>query len=137
MKLSPLVPVVTVKVNVSAMLVVAYTIAYAVGSLISSTLLVRLLGTRNVRPWAGFVVRLLIATAVAAGVTWVMDLIGHDTLITLHPVASWPLAAVRMCVDGLVLGVVLLAVAGPLRLTEITDVAETVGRRLGGRLARR
>jgi putative peptidoglycan lipid II flippase len=119
--------------NTSAMLVLAYICAYVVGSLVSSTVLIRILGTADVRPWIGFLVRLLLATAITAGVAAVMNLVMRDTLLTLTTGASWLRAVVLLAADGAVIGVVLLWLAGPFRLTEITNVADTLGRRLARR----
>ncbi|MCL2540840.1 MAG: murein biosynthesis integral membrane protein MurJ [Nocardioidaceae bacterium] len=119
--------------DTSAMLVVAYTLAYAIGSAVSTTVLIRLLGTRNTRPWVGYVVRLLLATAIATGITWVMDVVTGDTLWELSSSTGWMVAAIRMMVDLGVLGVVLLALAAPFRLTEVTTVADMLGRRLARR----
>ncbi|GAB3853216.1 hypothetical protein GCM10028801_05480 [Nocardioides maradonensis] len=117
----------------SPMLVLAYAAAYAVGALLSTTVLVRSLGVLAVRAWVGFVVRLGVATGIATGVTWVMDRIWQDTVLELISRPGWPWSAVQLGVDGLVLGVVLLWLAGPFRLTELTDVADTIGRRLSRR----
>ncbi|HWU20173.1 MAG TPA: murein biosynthesis integral membrane protein MurJ [Nocardioides sp.] len=117
----------------SPMLVVAYATAYGVGALLSTTVLVRTLGVVQVRAWTGFVARLVIATGLAVGVTWVMDRIWHDTVLELTSRPGWGWSAVQLGVDGLVLGVVLLWLAGPFRLTELTDVADTLGRRLSRR----
>ncbi|GAB2980049.1 murein biosynthesis integral membrane protein MurJ [Nocardioides montaniterrae] len=116
--------------DTAPVLVLAYTVAYAVGSVVSGVVLRRELGVRRSARMRGFVVRLVVATLLSVGVMWAIDGVFTDTVaeITAHP--GWEWAAVELLVDGLALGVMLLWLARPFRLTEITDVAEQVGRRL-------
>ncbi|MEZ0577523.1 murein biosynthesis integral membrane protein MurJ [Nocardioides sp. MH1] len=119
--------------HTSPMLVIAYTIAYGVGSLISFTVLSRQLSELPLRPMLGFVARLLVAAAAGLGAAWVVDL-GLDELLSRAPGAGgWWWAAVEVMVLGLVDVVVLLLLARPLHLREITSVVDTVA----GRLRRR
>ncbi|MDQ6526420.1 murein biosynthesis integral membrane protein MurJ [Nocardioides sp. LHD-245] len=125
--------------DTSPMLVLAYGGAYAVGATLSSVVLVRLLRRGGaprgaVRRWRGFVLRLLVASVVVFVVGRFLDIVVTDTVVELvgsNP--HWTLAAVEVALVGAGAGAMLLAVAGPLRLTEVTSVADTVA----GRLRRR
>jgi putative peptidoglycan lipid II flippase len=116
--------------DTAPMLVLAYTTAYAVGSAVSGSVLRRALGRRTTPAMRGFVIRLVLASLIAAAVTWAMDVVWVDSVARLVGDPGWPWAAGELLVDGTVLGVMLLWLAGPFRLDEITDVAEQVGRRL-------
>jgi putative peptidoglycan lipid II flippase len=72
------------------------------------------------------VVAVLVATAVAAGASWLL----HHWL-GAEP--SWPVATGILLVAGLVGGAVYLVLARLMRLTEVTEVVDT----LAGRLLRR
>ncbi|WP_257428941.1 murein biosynthesis integral membrane protein MurJ [Nocardioides carbamazepini] len=125
--------------DTAPMLVLAYAGAYAVGATISSVVLVRRLrrggAARGVaRRWQGFVLRLLGASVVVFVVARFLDIVVTDTVVELvgrHP--HWTLAAVEVAIVSAGAGAALLTVAGPLRLTEVTSVADTVA----GRLRRR
>ena len=116
--------------HTAAMLVVAYTAAYGVGSLVSFTILSRRLGGLEVAPFLGFLARLLVAAVVGAGVAWVVDL-GLDELLDRAPRPDgWWWAAVDVAVLGLVAATVVVLLARALRLREVTTVIDTVSSRL-------
>ncbi|GAA3670384.1 hypothetical protein GCM10022237_32750 [Nocardioides ginsengisoli] len=124
--------------DTSPMLVVAYTGAYTVGSAISAFVLVRRLrrggAADSRRAWRGFVLRLVAASIVVFLVASFVDLVVGDTIVEIvgtHP--HWTLAAVEVAVVCAAAGAALLAVARPLRLTEVSAVVGTVL----GRLQRR
>ena len=114
----------------SPMLVLAYTAAYAVGACISFGLLSRRLHVLELGPLAGFLGRLLVATAVstvvALAASWPVGR-GFDHLPG-H--GSWPLALVEGVVLTLVDVVVFVGVARVLRIDEVTSVIGTVTGRL-------
>ena len=60
--------------NTSPMLVLGYTAAYGVGSLLSFTVLARRLGGLQAGSLLGFAARLLVASAIGAGAAWVVSL---------------------------------------------------------------
>ncbi len=110
----------------SPALVLAYTGAYAVGALASYAVLRRVLGGLETPRLLRFLLRLAIATATAtaaAGLTaWLLaELLGDrskgESLLFLLVVAG---------VDGLVF----VAVAHRMRIAEVTELAQTVTRRL-------
>jgi putative peptidoglycan lipid II flippase len=114
----------------SPMLVLAYTAAYAVGSLLSFTVLAKRLGGLPVRSMLGFAARLLVASAIGVGAAWLVDL-GLDELLARAPGAGgWWWAAVDVAVLGLVAIGVVVVLARALRLQEVTSVIDTVGARL-------
>ncbi len=110
----------------SPALVVAYGASYAVGSLISYSVLRRTLGGLETRALLGFLVRLGTAVAVSTGVTLGVALLLRD----LAPDPGQALAALRAA--GLtVLDLGLLLVLGRwLRVSELADVAGLLTRRL-------
>jgi putative peptidoglycan lipid II flippase len=115
----------------SPMLVLAYTAAYGVGSLLSFTVLARRVGGLQARSLLGFSVRLLVAAAVGAGAAWLVDL-GLDELLEQAPGAGgWWWSAVDVAVLGLVAVGVLVLLARVLRLDEVTTVIDTVRARVG------
>ncbi|WP_322937484.1 murein biosynthesis integral membrane protein MurJ [Nocardioides bizhenqiangii] len=117
--------------HTSPMLVLAYTAAYGVGSLLSFTVLARRLGGLPVGSLLGFVARLLVASAVGAGAAWVVDL-GLDEVLERAPGAGgWWWSAVDVAVLALVAVGVVVLLARVLRLREVTTVIDTVGARLG------
>ena len=116
--------------NTSPMLVLGYTAAYGVGSLLSFTVLARRLGGLPAASLLGFVARLLVASAIGAGAAWLVDL-GLDELLGQAPGAGgWWWAAVDVAVLGLVAVGVLVLLARVLRLQEVTTVIDIVGARL-------
>jgi putative peptidoglycan lipid II flippase len=115
----------------SPMLVLAYTAAYGVGSLLSFTVLARRVGGLQARSLLGFSVRLLVAAAIGAGAAWLVDL-GLDELLERAPGAGgWWWSAVDVAVLGLVAVGVLVLLARALRLDEVTTVIDTVRARVG------
>jgi putative peptidoglycan lipid II flippase len=115
----------------SPMLVLAYTAAYGVGSLLSFTVLARRVGGLQARSLLGFSVRLLVAAAIGAGAAWLVDL-GLDELLERAPGAGgWWWSAVDVAVLGLVAVGVLVLLARALRLDEVTAVIDTVRARVG------
>ena len=119
--------------HTSPMLVLAYSAAYGVGSMLSFAVLSRRLGELPLRALLGFATRLLVAAGVAAAVAWALR-IGLDEVRTHLPTPDgWWWSAVEVTVLGLADLTVLLLLAKPLRLREITSVVETIT----GRLRRR
>ena len=116
-------------------LVVAYAASYVVGSVVSYLVLRRVLGTGSAglrtSELVRFVVRLAIVTAVATAVALALALLlpGRDE-------PGHVLALVRLVVVGGVDVAVFLVLARMFRLTEVTDVIDTVRRR-GTRRVRR
>jgi putative peptidoglycan lipid II flippase len=112
--------------DTSPALVLAYTASYLVGSAVSYLVLLRLLRGLRTGRLVRFLVRTLIAagvsTAAAAGTAWVLHRVAEDP--------SWVLAAVWVLVETGVDVVVFVAVARLLRLTEVTTVVDTISRRL-------
>jgi len=116
--------------HTAAMLVLAYTGAYAVGSMLSFTVLDRRLGGLSVGSLLGFAGRLLVAAAVGTAAAWVVDL-GLSELLDRAPAAGgWWWAAVEAGVMGGVALGVLVLLARALRLQEVTSVIDTVTARL-------
>ncbi len=107
-------------------LVAAYTLAYAVGAVISYSVLSRRVGGLKSRTLLRFLVRLLIAVVVATTVaTAVMAAL--TALVTAdNPLSSLLTGLVIAGVDLLVL----LAMARLMRITELTDVLDALTTRL-------
>ncbi|MET0524192.1 MAG: murein biosynthesis integral membrane protein MurJ [Nocardioides sp.] len=107
-------------------LVLAYTTAYAAGSLLSYLWLRRILGGLGTSRLLRFLVRLVIAaagsTAVAIGLALLLDRHSGDPSLVV--------AALRALLVTVVDVVVFVVLARLLRITEVTDVLETVTRRL-------
>jgi putative peptidoglycan lipid II flippase len=113
----------------SPALVLAYAASYLVGAGLSSAVLARRLGGLGFRGLLRFLVRLVVvaglATAGAYAVTWAFTGLGDDPPLVLALLR----AAVVTAVDvGL-----FLVLARALRLSEVTDVIDTVTRRLPSR----
>jgi putative peptidoglycan lipid II flippase len=110
-------------------LVLAYGASYLLGSAVSYGVLRRRLGGLETTTTVRFLVRLLVAALLSAGLTLVLGLVlpgrGDDV--------SHVLAAVRLVVLGLVDVGVFLALAHLMRIREVTTVMETVVRRMPGR----
>ncbi|MBZ5738172.1 murein biosynthesis integral membrane protein MurJ [Nocardioides mangrovi] len=107
-------------------LVIAYTASYLVGAAISYGVLRGALGGLRTPRLVRFVVRLLVAGAVATGaVALATTAIGTPSVDD----ALW-LALVRLAVAGLVELVVLVAMARVLRIREVTSMVEAFTRRL-------
>ena len=84
--------------NTSPMLVLGYTAAYGVGSVLSFTVLARRLGGLQARSLLGFAARLVVAGAIGAGAAWLVDL-GLDELLEQAPGAGgWWWSAVDVAV---------------------------------------
>ena len=117
-------------------LVVAYTASYVVGSLVSYLALRRTLAAGaaglDTATLVRFVVRLVIATAVAAFAAW-----GVATLLPGRDDPSHLLALVRLALVGGADVLVFLVLARLMRLTEVTEVIDTVTSRLRRRTPRR
>ncbi|THI96801.1 murein biosynthesis integral membrane protein MurJ [Nocardioides sp.] len=120
--------------DISPMLVVAYSGAYAVGATISATLLARRLraagATGGARTWAGFVLRLVVAAAVGWAMASFLDLVVTDTIAELTDEPAWPWAAMRVAIVSAGAAGAYLAVARLLRITEVTSVIGTITARL-------
>lgn len=122
--------------HTAPMLVLAYTGAYAVGALLSSIVLLRVLhaGAQPARgggrAWVGFVVRLLVAAALVYGMGRLLELVVSDTVAELVSDPGWVWAGVELVVVSAGAGAVLLLAAGPLRIREVTSVVTSVTARL-------
>ena len=110
-------------------LVAAYIASYVVGSLVSYLALRRTLaagaGGLDTATLVRFVVRLAIATAVAAFAAW-----GLATLLPGHDDPSHLLALLRLAVVGGADVLVFLVLARLMRLTEVTEVIDTITSRM-------
>jgi putative peptidoglycan lipid II flippase len=110
-------------------LVLAYGASYLLGSALSYGVLRRRLGGLETTTTVRFLVRLLVAALLSAGLTLVLGLLlpgrGDDV--------SHVLAAVRLVVLGVADVGLFLALAHLMRIREVTTVMETVVRRMPGR----
>ena len=115
----------------SPALVLAYGGAYAVGALTSYSLLRHLLGGLRTPQLLRFLVRLLLAAVPATLLAWAAAWALHEFLGTSldSKLGSLTFLVVVAVVDGLVF----LALSRVFRLTEVTEVVDTVTRRLPGR----
>jgi putative peptidoglycan lipid II flippase len=115
----------------SPALVLAYGGAYAVGAVASYSLLRHLLGGLHTPQLLRFLVRLLVAAVPATLVAWAAAWGLHESLGTSldSKAGSVAFLAVVAVVDV----VVFLVLARALRLGEVTEVVDTVTRRLPGR----
>ncbi len=112
--------------DTSPALVLAYSASYLVGALISYAVLHRLVGGLR----TGRLVRFLVRTAIAAGVS---TAVAAGTAYLLHRLAGdphWVVAAVWVLVTTCVDVAVFVALARMLRLGEVTTVVDTVLRRV-------
>ncbi|KAA1415409.1 murein biosynthesis integral membrane protein MurJ [Nocardioides humilatus] len=116
--------------HTSPMLVLAYSAAYGIGSLISFGVLSRLLGGLPIGSMLGFLARLLVAGGVAAAAAWGVDLVLDELLSHAPDAEAWWWSAVEVAFLGVVDLSVLVALAKPLQLREITSVIDTVAGRL-------
>ena len=114
----------------SPALVVAYIAAYAVGSLVSYTVLGRLLGGLGTRRLLAFGARLGLAAVLATGLALAVVL-GLDAL---SPDRPWTLSAVHVLVGGGVDVVAFLLLARLLKIEEVSAVTGLVTSRLPARL---
>jgi len=110
----------------SPALVLAYSASYLVGSCVSYAVLRRVLGGLHTPTLVRFLVRMAIvaglATAAAAGASYLLDLVTDDP--------GWLVAVVRLMVVGAVDAVVLVALARAFRVRELTSMIDTLTRRL-------
>ncbi|GAA1477422.1 hypothetical protein GCM10009623_18680 [Nocardioides aestuarii] len=113
----------------SPALVLAYSAAYAVGAIVSGTVLGRHLGGLGVRRLAGFALRLLLvagaSTALAWGAAQLLAGFGEDPALVVALLRAITVAGVDV--------VAFLLLARAARLTEVTEVLDTVTRRLRAR----
>ncbi|MBM7517599.1 murein biosynthesis integral membrane protein MurJ [Nocardioides nitrophenolicus] len=122
--------------DTSPMLVLAYGGAYTVGATLSSVVLLRTLrrgGMPRGAVWhrRGFLLRLLAACVVVFVVARFLDIVVTDTVVELvGPDPNWLWAALEVAVVSSGAAAVLLGVARPLGLDDVTSVADTVTRRL-------
>jgi putative peptidoglycan lipid II flippase len=107
-------------------LVLAYTASYVVGSLLSYAVLRRRLGGLETPALAGFLVVLLLVTAVTTAVAFGLGLAVHSLTDRPH----WAVAALQGGGITLVAVMVFLLLARRLRLREVTSVMEQVQRRI-------
>jgi len=113
--------------HTASALVLAYGGAYAVGALTSYALLRHLLGGLETPLLIRFLVRLLLAAAVATSLTWA----GQSATHALWPTDDSKLQAVVMLVATTGLDVVLfLALARLMRIAEVTSAMDLVSNRL-------
>ncbi|MEJ7796125.1 MAG: lipid II flippase MurJ, partial [Nocardioides sp.] len=113
----------------SPALVLAYAASYLVGAGVSSAVLARQLGGLGFGDLVRFAVRLLVVAAVstagAYGATWLLADLGEDPTLVV--------ALLRALAVTVVDVVLFLVLARLFRLTEVTDVLNTVTRRLPSR----
>ena len=113
----------------SPALVLAYAASYVVGAGVSSAVLARTLGGLGFRRLVRFTVRLvvvaLLSTAVAYGATRLLAGLGEDPSLGIALVRGLAVAAADV--------VVFLVLARLFRLEEVTEVLDTVARRLPSR----
>jgi len=107
-------------------LVLAYTAAYVVGSAISYRTLRRRLGGLETPALIGFLVVLLIITAVTTAVAFGLGLAVHSLSDRPH----WAIAALQGAGITFVAVVVFLWLARRMRLREVTSVMDQVRRRI-------
>ncbi|HEY6932185.1 MAG TPA: murein biosynthesis integral membrane protein MurJ [Marmoricola sp.] len=112
--------------QISPRLALAYAASYAVGSVLSYAQLSRQLGGLDGRRLVRFSVRMVVATAVATGLAW-LTLRGMDVAL---PGTGKPAVLARLLVTGAVDGAVFVALARALRISEVTEVLDLLGRRL-------
>jgi putative peptidoglycan lipid II flippase len=112
--------------HTSPALVLAYTAAYAVGSLLSYTVLRARLGGLETPQLFHFLARLALAVAVSTAVAFAVAAALHAVTDSPHWLLAAVIAAVIMAVDG----VVFVLVAKAIRIREVTLVLETVTGRL-------
>ena len=107
-------------------LTIAYGLSYAVGSVVSYVTLSHRIGGLKTRTLLRFLARLLIAVVVSVGVA--------AALVVLVPGLSdrygVPGSIVQCLVIGAVAGIGLLVLARLMRISELTDVVDTMTRRL-------
>jgi putative peptidoglycan lipid II flippase len=107
-------------------LVLAYSASYVVGSVVSYAVLRRRLGGLHTPALVGFLVVLLMITAVMAAVAFGLGFVVHDLTDRPH----WSVAALQGIAITVVAVVVFLWLAMRLRLHEVTSVFDQVTRRI-------
>jgi putative peptidoglycan lipid II flippase len=112
--------------DTSPALVLAYTAAYAVGSLLSYAVLRRRVGSLHSSQLAEFLLRLVLVVFVSTAVAYALSEALHSWIDEPHWVVAAGMAAVVTTVDA----VLFLALARALRMREVTSVLDTVNRRL-------
>jgi putative peptidoglycan lipid II flippase len=112
--------------NTSPALVLAYTAAYVVGSLLSYTVLRARLGGLETPQLLHFLARLALAVAVSTAVALAVSAALHAVTDSPHWLLAAVIAGVVMTLDG----VVFVLVAKAIRIREVTSVLETVTGRL-------
>ncbi len=110
-------------------LVLAYACAYGVGALLSFVILSRTVGGLGGRRLLRFVVRLMVAVLLTTAVAWG----AREAVDLLLPGQGKVQAIGGLAVVGLTFGLVYLAVARMLRITEVTDVTRLITSRLSRR----
>ncbi len=114
----------------SPALVVAYALSYAVGAALSFLVLRRVVGGLDGRRLVRFAVRALLAVAGATATAYLLSRLLHG-IVGAEP--TWPTAALVLVVAGGLGGLVYLGMARLFRLTEVSEVLDTLTGRLGGR----
>jgi putative peptidoglycan lipid II flippase len=112
--------------DTSPALVLAYTAAYAVGSLVSYTVLRARLGGLETMQLVAFLARLALVVAVSTAVAVAAAAALHTVTDSPH----WLFAALMAAVITIVDAVVFVLLAKVLRIREVTGVLDTVTRRL-------
>ncbi|MET0840487.1 MAG: lipid II flippase MurJ, partial [Marmoricola sp.] len=115
--------------EIAPRLVIAYTCSYAVGAVTSYTLLSREVGGLDGRRTVRFLVRLVIAVGISAGVGLLVYL-GLQRVLDFEGTLR---AVLDLAVVGLAFFGVYFGLARLLRITEVTEVLALVGRRVRGR----
>jgi putative peptidoglycan lipid II flippase len=111
-------------------LVLAYDGAYAVGAVLSYLVLRRVLGGLDTAVTVRFLVRMVLASAIAAGVAWAF----RAGVLAVWELGDGKLQAVALLVGvGVVDLVALLVVARAMRIREVNEVVSLVTSKLPGR----
>jgi putative peptidoglycan lipid II flippase len=113
--------------NTTPALAIAYGLSYAVGALVSYVTLSRRVGGLKTRMLLRFLARLLIAAAISTGVAFAVVLLVPGLSDTYGVLGS----AIQCVVIGVVALVGLLVLARAMRISELTEVVDTMTRRLG------
>jgi putative peptidoglycan lipid II flippase len=112
----------------SPALVIAYGSSYVLGSTVSYLILRGRLGGLETQTLVRFVIRVLVAAGVATAIAWgVGAVMPGDTDDVSHV-----LAAVRVAVLGVIDLGLFLALARLMRISEVTELVETLVRRIPG-----
>jgi putative peptidoglycan lipid II flippase len=120
--------------HTAAGLVVAYGCAYAVGAVTSYAVLRRRVGGLGTPTTVRFLVRILIAASLAAGVAWSW----RWGLLHLWPFDDGRIQAITLLLSTVLVDVVaFLLLARAMRIREVNEVVSVVARRLPGPLRSR